>query len=128
MQRVTVTGLCLASCLIAGFLGAWISRREAVAQSPSQVRERFVAPRVEPSPATTSQADGVAVVTVDLGNEQQITLIDTKASLIRVYHVERNSGRIALKSVRNIHWDGQMEEFNAASPSPREIRSLVSQR
>jgi len=75
-----------------------------------------------------ASSEGVTVITADAGAEQQITIINSKEKTIRVYHVDRMSGRISLKSVRNIHWDGQMEEFNVSSPSPREIRSLVTQR
>jgi hypothetical protein len=45
-----------------------------------------------------------------------------------VYHIDRQTGEIALRSVRNVAWDLQMEEFNGVSPSPREIRSLLEQR
>jgi hypothetical protein len=46
-----------------------------------------------------------------------------------VYQVDPRSGAIALKSVRNIHWDLQMDEFNSGgNPSPKEIRSLLEQR
>jgi hypothetical protein len=65
----------------------------------------------------------------DLGDgRQQVTVIDPKARVMAVYHVERTSGEIALKSVRNVHWDLQMEEFNGVSPAPRDIRSLLEQR
>ncbi|MCA9211217.1 MAG: hypothetical protein KDA55_22815 [Planctomycetales bacterium] len=56
---------------------------------------------------------------------QQVTIVDPVARAMSVYHVDRASGEIALKSVRNIHWDLQMEEFNGVSPAPREIRSLL---
>jgi len=45
-----------------------------------------------------------------------------------VYHIELATGKIALRSVRNIHWDLQMTEFNSADPLPREIRSLLEPR
>ena len=59
---------------------------------------------------------------------QQITLIDPKTRVLGVYHVDRSSGAVTLKSIRNIHWDLQMDEFNGVSPSPREIRQLLDQR
>ena len=58
---------------------------------------------------------------------EQLTVIDPRMRVVGVYHVERESGQIALKSVRNIHWDLQMVEFNSVSPLPREIRSLLEQ-
>lgn len=59
---------------------------------------------------------------------QQVTVIDPKAQVLAVYHVERGSGQITLKGVRSIHWDLQMEEFNGVSPLPRDIRALLEQR
>ena len=59
---------------------------------------------------------------------QQITLVDPKARVMSVYHIDRSTGEITLKSVRNVHWDLLMEEFNGTSPSPRDIRALLDQR
>ena len=59
---------------------------------------------------------------------QQVTVIDTTMRVMSVYHVDQTTGRISLKSVRNVHWDLQMEEFNGQSPSPREIQSLLRSR
>ena len=58
----------------------------------------------------------------------QLTLVDPKSRVVSVYHIDRQTGEIALKSVRNVHWDRQMEEYNGVRPSPREIRSLLQQR
>ena len=40
-----------------------------------------------------------------------------------VYHVDRNSGEISPKSVRNITWDLQMIEYNSGKPLPQDIRN-----
>ena len=45
-----------------------------------------------------------------------------------VYHIDRATGALALKSVRNVHWDLQIEDYNSASPTPREIRLLTDNR
>ena len=55
-------------------------------------------------------------------------MIDPDLKVVSVYHLELVSGEITLKSVRNIHWDLQMTEFNTSAPQPREIRSLLEQR
>ena len=44
-----------------------------------------------------------------------------------VYHVDRATGKITLKSVRNVRWDLLLDEFNGTNPAPREIRALVGQ-
>jgi len=66
-------------------------------------------------------------LTSDLpGNHQQVTVIDAKARIMSVYHIENASGVIALKSVRNISADLMMDEFNTESPLPREIRAILT--
>ncbi len=56
------------------------------------------------------------------GQPTTLTVIDPAARRIAVYHVNRESGEIQLKSVRNIAWDLGMEYFNTGSPLPEEIR------
>ena len=70
----------------------------------------------------------IALAAVAGNAHQQITVIYPKMRVICVYHVSLASGEIALKSVRNMHGDLQMDEFNGTSPSTREIRSLEAQR
>ncbi|OYV92815.1 MAG: hypothetical protein B7Z73_04405 [Planctomycetia bacterium 21-64-5] len=57
---------------------------------------------------------------------QQITIIDPKTRVMAVYHVMAADGKIELKAVRKFDWDLQMEEFNATSPLPREVRSQMT--
>ncbi len=59
---------------------------------------------------------------------QQVTLVDTQKRVMSVYHIDRATGEITLKSVRSVHWDLLMEEFNGQSPLPREIRRLLEHR
>ncbi len=59
---------------------------------------------------------------------QQITVIDPRTRAMSVYHVESKTGAITLKSVRNIEFDLQMTEYNAASPLPSEIRATMQRR
>lgn len=60
--------------------------------------------------------------------QQQVTVIDSQTRTMSVYHIDLSTGEIALKSVRNIRWDLQMEEFNGTTPAPREIRALLERR
>lgn len=57
---------------------------------------------------------------------QQVTIIDPKTRVMAVYHVKLSDGEIDLKAVRKFDWDLQMEEFNATSPLPREVRSQIA--
>ena len=66
-------------------------------------------------------------LTSDLpGSHQQVTVIDAKARIMSVYHIENTTGVISLKSVRNIRADLLMDEFNTESPLPREIRAILT--
>ena len=57
---------------------------------------------------------------------QQVTIVDPKTRVMAVYHVKLTDGEIELKAVRKFDWDLQMEEFNATSPLPREVRSQIA--
>ena len=55
----------------------------------------------------------------------QLILVDPDSKHISVYSVDSGSGKITLKSSRNVYWDFHVDEFNATSPTPREIQSLI---
>lgn len=57
-----------------------------------------------------------------------VVVIDSAQRVMSIYHVEKSSGRIALKSVRNIAWDLRLDEWDTESPLPKEIRSIMEQR
>lgn len=70
-------------------------------------------------------ADGLIALTAEVSEgRQQLTVIDPRSRVIGVYHVQLSNGEISLKSVRNIHWDLQMTDFNGVRPLPQEIRSM----
>lgn len=76
-----------------------------------------------------SRGEGLIAFSSELDDRQQmLTVIDPVARVMSVYHVNRASGEITLKSVRNLHWDLMVEQFNGASPSPKEIRALLQVR
>ena len=108
-----VAGLVVLAVVVAATLVAGGSDAVVLAQ-------RAAAPRGEPAALVT--------LTSQIGDKQQLTLIDPQTHAMAVYHVDSASGEITLKSVRNIHWDLQMLEFNGKSPSPREIRAMIEQK
>lgn len=57
------------------------------------------------------------------GQPLTVTIIDPRQRVMAVYHVDRGSGEITPKSVRNFTWDLQMIEFNSGSPQPQDIRN-----
>ncbi|HET6879011.1 MAG TPA: hypothetical protein VFI31_02580 [Pirellulales bacterium] len=96
--------------------------------------ERFGEPRFAEQRAGAQDAGQTAdLITLstpaadELGKSVQlVTVIDPKSRVMAVYHVRTEKGEIELKNVRKIDWDLQMEEFNATSPLPREVRSQVA--
>ena len=84
----------------------------------------------QPSPqrSAANSSSQLIAFSKEMGTSHQLVLIDSQERVMGVYHVNRETGEIALKSVRRINWDLLMEEFNATSPSPREIRALLEQR
>lgn len=85
---------------------------------------------VNSSSARGAQAGDLAVLAQDTvdGRFQQLVLVDARSRVVSVYHVDRSSGQIALKSVRNVMWDLQIDEFNGEQPSPQTVRTMLPQR
>jgi hypothetical protein len=79
-------------------------------------------------PGVQQGSELITVALPVMENRQQLTVIDPQTRVMSVYHIDITSGAITLKSVRSIHWDLQMSEFNGVSPLPREIRALLEQR
>jgi hypothetical protein len=74
---------------------------------------------------TVSSPELVAM-SYDAGDgRQQITVVDPRQRVLAVYHVDRATGALALKSVRNLNWDLMIEDFNSDKPTPREVRALT---
>ena len=81
----------------------------------------------DPRPFSRTAAPGAQLITLtsDSAATLQVLVIDPTTRSLAVYHVEKTTGRVSLKSVRHFHWDLQLEEFNGASPLPREIQSML---
>lgn len=117
-MRVAVWGMGLGFGLFVASAIACLGWAQVHAEPPrAQVVDK-AAPVGQLIALSVEQSDG----------RQQITLIDPRTRVMSVYQIDRASGEISLKSVRNVHWDLQMDEFNSDSPTPREIRSLLDQR
>lgn len=57
---------------------------------------------------------------------QQLLVLDKRQRVLGVYHVDPKNGQITLRSVRNIRWDLELDDFNSSEPDPAKVRSLVS--
>ncbi|MEN6497483.1 MAG: hypothetical protein ABFD16_24560 [Thermoguttaceae bacterium] len=81
--------------------------------------------RPGPLPQVQANGDFIALSTVVGDKYQQLVVVDPKAHVMSVYHVDLASGAIHLRCVRNIHWDLQMMDFNGTAPLPREIQAQI---
>jgi hypothetical protein len=106
---------CFVVCLVS-YTGNY--QRQLFAQFPSSVRLETDSASSELIALSSDTQDG----------QQQITVIDPQSRVMSVYHVDHATGMISLKSVRSIHADLLMDEFNTDSPLPREIRAILKQR
>ena len=114
-MRTAVMGMLLAAALLMAAAGTWVSSDTAYAQRAGSNH--------------VGDSQGLITYSTPLGDaRQQLTVIDPQLHVLSIYHIESTTGEIALKSVRNIHWDLQMSEFNGKSPLPREIRSMLDQK
>ena len=115
-MRAVVLGFLVVAGLVIGAAAGAPERHEGGAQ------------RVPPHElqSTLANADMIAV-SANVGDKyQQLTVIDPKLRVMSVYHIEFATGRIALRSVRNFHFDLQMKQFNGKDPLPEEIETLLA--
>ncbi|HEV8293517.1 MAG TPA: hypothetical protein VGP94_16390 [Tepidisphaeraceae bacterium] len=104
--------------LFGALLGASLVIAVAAGRSSS---ESAYAPPVD-SPAH-AKSELMTHVSATDGQPLTVTVIDPRQRVMAVYHVDRASGEITPKSVRNFTWDLQMIEFNSGNPLPQDIRN-----
>jgi hypothetical protein len=78
--------------------------------------------------SSLANADMIALSADVGGKYQQVTLIDPKQRVMSVYHIDYASGAVALKGVRNFHYDQQLNQYNCKDPLPEDLKSLVHPR
>jgi len=118
MRGLVGGALLVLTLLVAGVVGL------ADAQGP-RANERAATDRTQDR--TANSPDLLALSHDGPDGRQQITIVDPRQRVMAVYHVDRVSGALALKSVRNLTWDLQIEDFNSGTPAPRDIRALKDQ-
>jgi hypothetical protein len=109
MRRSLVGALLCAGFVIA--VTAWPGSSESALDSP-----------LNGLPAAQSNGLVMHVAAAD-SQSQVVTVIDPQQRVLAVYFVDRASGKIVPKSIRNITWDLQMIEFNSGDPLPQDIRN-----
>jgi hypothetical protein len=85
-------------------------------------------PYSQPGPQPISGGDLIAVPSSAGEKGQLLTVLDPRQQTIGVYWIEAGTGKITLRSVRNIRYDLMMTDFNSDNPLPREIRLQLDQR
>lgn len=78
--------------------------------------------------ATLGGGDLIVVPMPSGDKSQLLSIVDPRQRMLCVYRVDPTTGKIALKSARNLNWDLQMTYLNNEAPLPQEIQSLLEQR
>jgi hypothetical protein len=86
------------------------------------------AQRATATPPAVAGSELIVTPTALGDKVQMLTVVDPRQHVLSVYHIELLTGKITLKSVRNIHWDLQMTYLNNDNPLPQDIRSMLEQR
>jgi len=85
----------------------------------------FAAPIVPAGIGTTGLITHVQDVD---GKPLRVIVIDPTLRVMGVYDINRDTGEIQPKSVRNFHADLQMLEFNSGAPSPADIQNSLERK
>lgn len=120
-MRVAAFGLSVVAVLVL-VLGILFDSPAAFSQAPAEPAAQPAMPQRLPLAAA---GDLMAFSSETGSGPAQITLIDVKKRSMCVYHVDRTTGQIELKSVRNVQCDLLLEEFNSVKPLPSELRRLL---
>ncbi len=106
-------------------LGIWIGAWLLITVGMSQLlaAQRFP-PHATAKPEVQS-SQKLVVASAIQGENQQIILVDTVARTMAVYHVPFATGKPKLASVRKVHWDLQLDQFEAELPLPRDVQNMV---
>ncbi len=105
--------------LFGALLGAGLVIAVAAGRGSSEQR---YAPPID-FPARSASNELITHVSTTEGAALTVTVIDPKQRVMAVYHVDRSTGEISPKSVRNLTWDLQLTEFNSGNPLPQDIRN-----
>jgi hypothetical protein len=93
-----------------------------------EVMGQHVVPYAQPTPQPACGGELIAVPSPMGDKGQMLTVLDPRQQTMGVYWIEAGTGKITLRSVRNIRFDLMMTDFNGDNPLPREIRLQLEQR
>jgi hypothetical protein len=71
----------------------------------------------------------LVVLPMTTGDKGQVlAVVDPQRQAMCIYRIDPTTGKIALKSARNLQFDLKMSSWNNEAPLPQEIQSLLEQR
>lgn len=103
------------ACLGLLVAGAWLTH--AVGQ-PGAAPEP-----TQPALKSDELPPGCLQVVAQPGQPIAAVVYDPRQQVLGVYHVDRTTGEIELKSIRQIQWDLQMLHYQGKKPLPEEIKN-----
>jgi hypothetical protein len=103
-------------------------RGEVMAQHVVPYSQAGSQPGSQPSPQPVCGGELIAVPSPMGDKGQLLTVLDPRQQTMGVYWIEAGTGKITLRSVRNIRFDLMMTDFNGDNPLPKEIRLQLEQR
>lgn len=122
-MRAAMAGVIVGASLVWAALWLAPDRSQVQAQAPAATAGGAALP------SGGSAGQEIIAFTSSVGDkQQQLLVLDPRQRVLGVYHIDTQSGQIALKSVRQIHWDLQIAEFNCVAPLPREVRLMLDRR
>lgn len=114
MQRATRWIIVALALLVTG---SWIGNAGGQTKPGSQV------PKASSSPSELPP--GCLQVVSEPGEPMAAVVYDPQQQVLGVYHIDRTTGEIELKSIRQIQWDLQMLDFQGKEPLPEDIRNAL---
>lgn len=83
-------------------------------------------PTAQAQPATPETPAGLIALTGPIGPDAYgMFLIDPKTRTMCVYRYLANTNKLQLLAARNVSYDLQLDDYNNAAKTPREIREIV---
>jgi hypothetical protein len=127
LMKRAILGLLAGIGVVALAVGLLDRRQEVMAQHP-YTQAAYVPAGPQPAPPALSGGELIAVPSPMGDKGQLLTVLDPRQQTMGVYWIEAGTGKITLRSVRNIRYDLMMMDFNGDNPLPREIRAQLEQR
>ena len=112
-------------------LGSVLTGNDLWGQSPSPRGGAGVVSHPQGGAVSAASAGpgGLMAFSKAMGDgQEQLILVDPHTRVLSVYHIESATGKTALKSVRRLEWDLQLNAFNTQDPQPLDVRTMVTPR